>query len=413
MDLVTPRPEADSEVLWRERWIVAGWVWNGPMETFRLAEEERANFLGAEGDDEIHSGRIDILDRFGGVARNIDANLLQDFDRIGVHMAGTTSGALDADIREQGPGEAFGHLGAGAVGDTEEQDGQGNSSRRATLNLAFKVKPQEAHTTQGSHKLGCFMWVRAFPLRRPSRPESALPNAIRSGKWVRPIRNCSVYGAGSAMAPASNGEENMSNLRNPSIKPVEIDFLFIDLTTCTRCKGTETNIQRALETVATVLEGAGVDVRLRKILVDSEKMALELGFVSSPTIRVNGRDIAMELQESACASCGEACGCGEEIVCRDWIHEGESFTVAPVSLIVHAILSAVYGGQVLPEASKGGERPMTVPDNLKKFFAGKREKPLSACCDATEQESCCDPSEKSTCCGSAASGTTPAACGCR
>lgn len=171
----------------------------------------------------------------------------------------------------------------------------------------------------------------------------------------------------------------MPHPQNQPHKKVDIDFLFIDLAACTRCQGTEIHIQRALEIVASVLEGAGADVRLRKILVDSEQKALELGFISSPTIRVNGRDIATELKESVCDSCGEACGNGAEILCRDWIHDGEFHTVAPVSLIVDAILSTVYGGQIPPEASKGGERPMMVPDNLKKFFVVKQEKRSSAC----------------------------------
>jgi hypothetical protein len=204
----------------------------------------------------------------------------------------------------------------------------------------------------------------------------------------------------------------MSIQRNSPLKQVEIHFLFIDLTACTRCQGTEANILQALESVASVLDEAGIEVLLRKTLVDTEQRALDLGFVSSPTIRVNGRDIALELQESACASCGEACGCGEEIECRDWVHEGASYPVAPVSMIVNAILSEVYGNRVPPEASKGGEEPMAVPENLKKFFAGMQGKQLSACCGDTERDSCCDPSEKPTCCGTAP-GVPSASCGCR
>ena len=43
---------------------------------------------------------------------------------------------------------------------------------------------------------------------------------------------------------------------------------------------------------------AGATVSMRKTLVDTEQKALELGFVSSPTIRVNGEDIALQLQIS-------------------------------------------------------------------------------------------------------------------
>ena len=68
-----------------------------------------------------------------------------------------------------------------------------------------------------------------------------------------------------------------------------------------------------------MLEAAGVEIVVKKTLVDSEQKAMELGFVASPTIRVNGRDIALQLRESNCASCGEACGCEGKIDCRVWV----------------------------------------------------------------------------------------------
>ena len=39
--------------------------------------------------------------------------------------------------------------------------------------------------------------------------------------------------------------------------------------------------------------------------------------------------------------CGEACGCEGKIDCRVWVYQGQEYTVAPVPLIVDAILSAV------------------------------------------------------------------------
>ena len=153
-------------------------------------------------------------------------------------------------------------------------------------------------------------------------------------------------------------------------------------------------------------------VTVRKILVDTESQALELGFVSSPTIRVNGKDIALELRESSCASCGGACGCEGNIDCRVWIYEGKEHTVAPVPMIVDAILSAVYGakeGMVVPQQAGA------VPDNLKRFFAARTAKVNSSCCDVKEQAVCCEPAQKSSCCGPLAleKGAPPASCGCR
>jgi len=92
---------------------------------------------------------------------------------------------------------------------------------------------------------------------------------------------------------------------------LRIDFLFLDLTTCSRCLGANQSLEAAFEVVREVVEATGVEVEVDKVLVESEEQARAQRFVSSPTIRVNGRDVALELRESSCGS--EACtdGCGE------------------------------------------------------------------------------------------------------
>jgi hypothetical protein len=166
----------------------------------------------------------------------------------------------------------------------------------------------------------------------------------------------------------------------------------------------------ALDTVQRVLEAAGVEILVRKTLVDSEQTAMELGFVSSPTIRVNGRDIALQLRESNCASCGEACGCEGKIDCRVWVYQGQEYSVAPVPMIVDAILSAVYGArEAMPStAPKEGK---AVPENLKRFFAGKAAKRQLECCSSAEQDVACDATKTATSCEPTGEPQT-ARCGC-
>jgi uncharacterized protein (UPF0371 family) len=111
-----------------------------------------------------------------------------------------------------------------------------------------------------------------------------------------------------------------------SMRELVIDFMYLDLETCTRCRGTDANLEAALAEVERVLEAAGATVSVRKTLIASAEQARALGFVSSPTIRVNGQDIALELRESSCAECGEACGCEGAIDCRVWVWRNQEYT---------------------------------------------------------------------------------------
>ena len=187
------------------------------------------------------------------------------------------------------------------------------------------------------------------------------------------------------------------------VRSVAVEFLYIDLTTCSRCLATDARLEAALALVTPVLEATGVEVELRKVLVESEQQARALRFASSPTIRIDGRDIALELAESSCG-CGEIAG--KDTGCREWVYRGERHTEAPVGMIVEALLGALYGQEPAPEAPYAD-----VPENLKRFFAAEHRAAAEGltCCSRAEQDSCCAPSEKATCCGTA----DPQRCGCR
>jgi len=190
---------------------------------------------------------------------------------------------------------------------------------------------------------------------------------------------------------------------------IAIDFLYLDLDTCTRCIATNTNLEAALSEVSQLLLAADVEVSVTKTLVQSEEQARALGFFSSPTIRLNGKDIALEFRESRCESC-ESCACNGIVNCRVWVFQGREYTEVPKAMIIDAILREVYGGQ--PVAVPAAVPFEDVPENLKHFFSGKRqlkaaEEPL--CCSLAEEVFCCEPSEKVSCCGTADS----AACGCK
>ena len=99
---------------------------------------------------------------------------------------------------------------------------------------------------------------------------------------------------------------------------LRIEFLLLDLITCTRCLGADRSLESALDIVREVLQATGVEVEVEKILVESAEQARALRFVRSPTVRVDGHDVVLALRESLCGA--EACGdgCGDQIACRVW-----------------------------------------------------------------------------------------------
>ncbi len=151
-------------------------------------------------------------------------------------------------------------------------------------------------------------------------------------------------------------------------KYIVIDLLYLDLSLCKRCQGAETNLDDALADVSKVLEAAGAEVEVNKVHVSSEEKAKEYQFVSSPTIRVNGRDIQMEIKESICESCGDICS--DDVDCRVWVYQDQEYTVPPKAMITEAILREVYGKS---EKSKE-KQEYIIPENLRRFYKAIKKK---------------------------------------
>lgn len=168
-------------------------------------------------------------------------------------------------------------------------------------------------------------------------------------------------------------------------RQLKIEFLYLDLDVCTRCQGSETNLEEALVEVSTLLKAAGIQTTLQKTHVQSLEQAQVLGFVSSPTIRLNGQDIQLELKENACPSCSELSGTPTN--CRIWIYQGQEYSVPPKAMIIDAILRAVYGAQ---ENAPRGLQVATGMENLRSFFDAKqRQTPVGGRLQETAQAGCC------------------------
>ena len=152
-------------------------------------------------------------------------------------------------------------------------------------------------------------------------------------------------------------------------KKIDIDFLYLDLDTCKRCQGAESNLDQAINEVSAVLTSAGYEVSVNKVNISSPELAIKYEFLSSPTIRINGNDISLDVTETSCKDCGDICG--DSVDCRSWIYEGIEHPEPPKEMLVNAILKEVYG---MHSESPKSKKEYVLPDNLRAFFTGSEAK---------------------------------------
>jgi len=159
-------------------------------------------------------------------------------------------------------------------------------------------------------------------------------------------------------------EESCACCSNTDKKQLNVDFLFLDLNTCERCMTTDTTLNEAVDELSPILNTLGFNITVNKVNIISPEMAQQFKFVSSPTIRINGKDICMEVKENTCKDCGDLCG--DDVDCRVFVYEDKEFNQPPKAMIINEILKAIY----IPQQDSI-ETTYSLPENLKKFFGGK------------------------------------------
>ncbi|MBI4718472.1 MAG: DUF2703 domain-containing protein [Planctomycetes bacterium] len=152
-------------------------------------------------------------------------------------------------------------------------------------------------------------------------------------------------------------------------RTLAVELLALDLSTCGRCTGTERQVKGAIRRLRPVFARAGVELRYHGTLVRTAEQATALRLRTSPTLRVNGRDVPVELRESPCSDC-TALGCAgaSAVDCRVWVWRGREYVEAPEGLILDALLRSYAGAFDGPPES--AER-FELPENLRKFFASR------------------------------------------
>lgn len=144
---------------------------------------------------------------------------------------------------------------------------------------------------------------------------------------------------------------------------VDVEFLFLDRETCTRCAGTESALETALDRIAPLLDDLGVDVVVRPIHVDTADVARRTALEVSPTVRIDRRDVQPNPVTSACSDCGEP-----GVDCRLWTYRGETHATPPVELLVEALLRAAVARTESADTYRSKE-PFRLPEDLETAFA--------------------------------------------
>lgn len=178
-------------------------------------------------------------------------------------------------------------------------------------------------------------------------------------------------GCGCGTADTSEGD----TAAEPAAKKVlEVELLVIDLTTCARCVPTGDQLQQAVRLLEPVAEALGIELRHRQIVVQTPQEAKAHAFLSSPTIRINGRDIEQDIRESLCESCGDLTENNALVDCREWHYRGKVYSAAPLPLLVEAIMAAMLNVEepVVPAPIEA------LPENLQRYFDNKKL-PMSCC----------------------------------
>lgn len=161
-------------------------------------------------------------------------------------------------------------------------------------------------------------------------------------------------------------------------KVLNVDLLVINLDTCKRCVPTGDQLRTAVQLLKPVADALGIELRHHEIIVQTTAEAKVNALLSSPTIRLNGRDIAQDIRESVCESCGDLTN-NTSVDCREWHYRGKVFPYAPLPLLTEAIMGAMRNIDEMPLVVPAPLEEL--PENLQRYFDNRKEgKVDSSCC---------------------------------
>ncbi|PIY97202.1 MAG: hypothetical protein COY66_00715 [Candidatus Kerfeldbacteria bacterium CG_4_10_14_0_8_um_filter_42_10] len=124
-------------------------------------------------------------------------------------------------------------------------------------------------------------------------------------------------------------------------KKIIVEFLYADLSRCIRCQMSYTSLEASLNHLQDAIAELGMKVELKKIPIATKEEAEQHGFTTSPTIKINGKDLEEIIHgrprhtKSYCGSCSAVCD--TETECRTFSYDGKIYEYIPRKMIVEAI----------------------------------------------------------------------------
>jgi hypothetical protein len=136
-------------------------------------------------------------------------------------------------------------------------------------------------------------------------------------------------------------------------QPVVIDFLYIDAGSKSNWQDSLLALNESIGELTNILNASGLYIEINQTLISTQEQAIAHRLVCSPTIRINGIDIAQTTHSTI-----------DDFGFRVWNYKGAIYSAAPKPLILSAIIKAIYGAAI-----PAIEHPYTLPPALAQQFS--------------------------------------------
>ena len=150
---------------------------------------------------------------------------------------------------------------------------------------------------------------------------------------------------------------------------IVLDVLYLDGDGCDPCRTTIASVDEVSAVLDGPLRDVGRTLTVNTIHVTDREQAHQLGFVSSPTVRVDGVDIELGLREQSCASCSTLAD--EPIDCRTFDWQGVTFPSPPAEMIASRVLQYLDGALPVSPATATVPEQAADATSVDRFVAAR------------------------------------------